>query len=447
MWDGSQGTPAVTIDAGGNSTAGNGVHFYPNSFINNEGGVGLYIFDINNVVVNIDGETEDGDQASIIGTVGIQVDDQGEGGAGESITINNFGHVEGTDGAAISINDIGIVNINNHSYASSVGDTDGDLITNADLVNVNNQAGLTAGLGGDGLHIDTVSGAGLLGGSAVMVDNKDGGIFVGADDDGLEVLNVTEGGVAIENQAVFVSEGVWTPGGLFAGLGVGGSGIELDTIVGDVTINNNLTRQAAIDLVNIDSQVSSEGGILDGMLPDGFTSGIFGVGNGVTVNNLTGDLDIWNQNGQIVGAEGDGIALSDIEGLVEIFNSSITVNPSFPGGTIWGGTNGINGSMLMGTFVDNEEGAVFGVQNGVLLTEGDFLEHLNVAGLTWGYYGDAINVSSYDKVGIWNGGDYTLGPYGVWQEGHIIGGDRAIYAAADKVGVINAPGGAIIGDG
>ena len=458
-WNGSQATPAVTIDAGGNSTEGNGVHFYPNSLINNEGGIGLHIFDINDVVVNIDDAMAEGDDpASITGTIGILVNDLSEGGLDDTITINNFGHIEGTEGAAIDIAGIGIVNINNHTFASSVGATNGDVILDADSVNVNNREGLTAGLGGDGLNIFTVSGDGLLEGvSAVRVFNNAlvteddviaGGVFAGSDDGiSTELVN---GGIRIENQAAWDTESeTFIHGGLIAG--VESNGVQLWETEGDIFINNNLTRQGMLDLTsaNIDALVSSDGGLLTGVLPAGFTTGIYGFQDGVEVIDLSGDLGIWNRNGQIVGEEGHGIDLFDIAGIVEIDNSAISEDPGFdlPGGTIWGGTNGINGALIDVVAVLNEEGVVFGVQNGVNLSEGGLFEHFNPAGLTWGYYGDGINVSSYDKVGIWNGGGFTLGEDGPWQEGHIIGGDRAIYAAADKVGVFNAPGGAIIGDG
>ena len=129
------------------------------------------------LTVNINGALESEDAASLIGTFGIYASTS-EGG---SLTINNDGHIQGTDSEAIYAQFFDLVTVNNHSYASVVGAGNGGYFYDDNQVIVDNQGGLTAGLSGSnaGLTFQLIHGASPASGYAVDVNNTSGGIVAG----------------------------------------------------------------------------------------------------------------------------------------------------------------------------------------------------------------------------------------------------------------------------
>ena len=129
------------------------------------------------LTVNINGASESEDAASLIGTFGIYAS-ASEGG---SLTINNDGHIQGTDGEAIYAQAFDLVTVNNHSYASVVGADNGGYFYDDNQVIVDNQGGLTASLSGfnAGLIFSYIHGAAPASGYAVDVNNTEGGIVAG----------------------------------------------------------------------------------------------------------------------------------------------------------------------------------------------------------------------------------------------------------------------------
>jgi hypothetical protein len=124
--------PALAIYAYGQNTINDGVVLYPNSSITNEDGIGMAILDPGQVDLNL-WSNDEADPASIVGTTGLYIGPS-EDGYGGQVHINNNGHIEGTDGAAIEATGgtYGslIFELDNHSYQSIIGDGNGvDLTT------------------------------------------------------------------------------------------------------------------------------------------------------------------------------------------------------------------------------------------------------------------------------------------------------------------------------
>ncbi len=475
----SGASPAVTIDANGNSTTSDGIHFFQDSSINNSEGHGVDVYDVGDVVMNIDGAEGEGGAVSIKGTIGIFVDGQayaydsesdtwtGEGGTGDFITINNYGHVEGTNGAGIHVVNVGGVYVNNHSYTSAIGATDGNYFATDNEVHVDNQMGLTAGLGDSGLYFTGIGGLGIGSNAyAVSVDNTRGGVIAGysrgiyASNIGLGIGEGDSGNFLVNNYAYYQAYSGWVSGGLIAG--VNSRGIYANTIAGDFIVNNGLTKETSIDLTQLDPLVhNGSTGLLDGSaLPSGFTTGIYGRWDGIKGDGIGGAARVDNRDGRIVGAGGDGVDLRNVKGAVTVNNAYTGYYTGYSdlytsgGGTIWGGDNGVQVTESGEVNIFNDLGWTTGVHRGLSLQGVGRTIVGNIGGDIVGYYGDGINITanangdSSDKVGIYNTGSYALDwTYGSERTGFIVGGDTAINVMADNTFIANGYRGAIIGDG
>ena len=274
------------VEADGNNTVENdGIKFYPGTVINNSEGDAFDIFNVGDVTITVIGASESDGAASLTGLTGIYASE------GDQLTINNYGHVQGTESEAIYVTGIGQVTVNNHSYTSSIGATNGDSFIDDHQVLVHNQGGLTAGLSDDGLYFDTIDGASPASGSyAVDVQNgasndgglTDGGIIAGSYD-GIYATNIGQvgpvTGLRVNNSALYDSESGWIPGGLISG--GQGSGIEVNSLAGNLYIDNKFTMEGSLDLTS--PAIDSEGADLLAAagLPSGFTTGIYGLQNGI----------------------------------------------------------------------------------------------------------------------------------------------------------------------
>lgn len=490
-WDGSSPNAAVTVNSGGHSTVANsyGIQLNSNSYLNNIGGEGLYVFDVGDVVINVNGAaSESDDAASIVGTgftnAGIHVDGQsfdneseGLGNWGSSVVVNVNGHVEGTGYGSfgIHITNVEKATVNSHSYQSVMGG-DGDFIHDVGQVVVDNSTGLTAGLDGSGLYIADITNA-VPDSWAVDITNTEGGVIVGSNS-GIYINGVGTSGegdadVSIQNQGSYKivnDEVVWTAGGLIAGMSY--DGIGAFNVEGDLAIDNRFTRMGTINFSDLDSQVYGSEGDLLGMsgsptLPSSsFTTGIFGQDNGISGSNIWGTVDVYNRDGQIVGESGNGIALEGVGGGVYVDNSAgwADMSESAPwvdGGTIWGAENGIyiNGvqgdlpPFGMAVAINNFNGSIFGGDNGISISESyDDVLIGNSGGLVQGFWGDGIDIStvsgSESGAYVLNGGSfYNNGSESLSQEGWIVGADTAVNIRSTYAVVSNDLGGVIVGDG
>lgn len=413
-----------------------------------------------------------------------------------SVSVENWGHIQSTSQSGVRLTAGGTAFFGNHSYLSVMG-TSGAEIGPAGQAIVDNSHGLTAGLTVDGIRITDINGV-SEGGEDLTPDDWAVNVFNGSgESDGGGVIAGLQNGLYINNvfgnpsedatdilvdnsgRYEFNSESeTWSllSGGLIAG--VMNDGIFVSEGNGDLVIVNDLTRLGSINLNGLDPLVYETGeggegdGLLWGVLPgfpqSGFTTGIYGGWNGVSFGDLGGDAAVFNRHGQIVGASEDGITFGFIAGSVYIDNSgdnagdilggmflpvvgeggvTLPEGQFLPGGTIWGGTNGINGGFVgEDVGINNSLGSIFGRFGGVYLTETEDVGIVNLGGLVQGYYDDAISVQSSDKLGVVNGAWWNWDTES-WEEGVIIGGDSAISSSADKVGVANLPGGLIVGDG
>jgi len=466
-------TFGVLVEAAGNDTSGDGVHLFADSFIDNESGYGMWITEPGNSVrVTVDGISEgDTDEASIMGTVGIYVDEsESESESPGSILVYNYGHIEGTEGAAVVISGIDGVTIHNHSYASMVGAGDGATFNGDNSVYYNNQMGLTAGLGGSGLVLQDISGAGhAIDVNAAQVDNTEGGVLVGYGN-GISAFGIgsTSEGAAqdfeVDNSGSFDTIGQsWTAGGLIAGMN--GRGITAGEIAGNFRLDNSFTRESSIDLFQLDERVfngegGEDGGLLDNSdyLPSTFTTGIFGRWDGVKVDGVGGDAWVINRDGQILGAGGDGVDLRNIAGTIFVDNrygnyeSGAGLLNTMQGGRIWGGDNGVQISESGDVQLVNDLGWIFGQNNGIAVETGGRVGVSNIAGDIVGFGGNGIDIAaggeSGDKVGIYNTGSDALDwTYDGSRTGFIIGGGSALNISAYGVQIANGAYGAIVGEG
>jgi outer membrane autotransporter protein len=366
-------------------------------------------------------------------------------GGGE-IDLTNNSHIEGLD-AGIYVDGASDVRLANHSYNSVMGGNGFELINSIGYVEVDNEAGLTAGLTEDGVHIDGVIDAFGLEDEAVAIYNGDSGIIVG-NRNGVWINNVQEGAgeeadVLIDNEAFYdLDSEDYVEGGFIAG--VTGDGVAVSDVFDDVEILNGGTRGVGINFSTItedgidsrvystseDSVLLQPGGLFgvyseDGLVP---SRGIWGDQNGVNIVNVD-DVRIHNTTddmftedgplgGLIVGANGAGIAVLGSED-VDIWNDA---------GLIWGGEDGIS-------LYDSETASIW-----------------NADGTIMGYEGIGIDIGpseiwfedgrmAYD-VEIYNASEE--GPF----NGGIIAGDeQAIRVAAQNIFIGNGTGGAILGNG
>lgn len=488
---------ALTIQADGYSTDNDGVRLYPNSSINNSNGTGVAILNPGSpddpVTFRIENwDDSDYDAASVTGgTTGIYVGNTGSNLS--HVRIENNGHVQGFDGAAIEAtggNEDGalIFELQNHSYLSSIGAIDGvyvhDDITWTEISNGN---GLIAGLTRDGVRIVNVDND--TDRNAVQVNNNDAGVIAGYGN-GIYVSDVQSVGpndnadVQINND-VYYDDGnqVMRRGGLIVGVtedGVAAYGIE-----GSVRINNAGTLGDAFDLSVLDDQVfNNEDGLLDGGTLFGDispTMGIWGQYRGVNIYDVGAMVQIDNGSyfndqgntqvggGLIVGVDDDAVHISGVEGVYNEDGDNSwyqAVNLNNRDGLMWGGDDGAYIRDADGNVdVQNSGGTIFGIEDGLQVDDtwrgGVFVS--NAGGRIQGFYGDGIkmdDVTSSGPYGGWVGiasGNFD----GNWDPesedynpdwgtdgGLIWGADRAIdITDADNVWIGNGVGGIIVGDG
>jgi len=435
---------------------------FENSFILNSNGIGLLVEseDGADVTVNVDGASSgSNDAGSITGTIGIDVN--GFTSTLSSFALNNLGHIEGTNGAGVSVAGQDLVaTIGNHSYASMIG-ADGFFANGDAQIDFDNKNGLTAGLNGDGLDISDIDGSGPAA-FAVRVDNRQGGVISGSED-GIRIVSVnpssTEDGtdVLIDNSGVPEEN---TPGGLI--LGVSEDGIGIANVRGNVAINNNFTQQGSIDLTKLDPLVFGELTALQ----NGVTTGIWGNEDGIRVVNVDEHVGISNVNGRVVGLTEDGIFVAGVGGGVGIDNHGTS---SDVGGLAWGNWNGINVQNVLGSVnINNDLGTAYGV-----FDEGIFVASVqgattitNFGGLAFGRLEDGIDVfnnedglvkisngASDGKVGIiygrFNGIDVNSEDgteIKNFSHGAILGSGEQFFNPVIEVNTFGSPGNAATSD-
>lgn len=495
---------ALTIDADGYSTENDGIRLYPNSSINNDDGDGVAILNPGSedgpVVFRIESWDDPNlNPASIIGgTNGIYVGNTYSNDG--HIRIENNGHVEGLDGAAIEAtggNEDGslIFELQNHSYMSSIGAVDG-VYVHDDIIwtEISNGNGLIAGLTRDGVRIVNVDND--TDRNAVQINNNSAGVIAGYGN-GVYVYDVYgvddgNGNVQINNDAYYdwmgtdedPTDDVLQRGGLI--VGVNEDGVYVSDIGGNLRINNGGTLGDAFDLSVLDPQVSNnEDGLLDtGTLFGDIDAGmgiwgqhrgvnVYDVGGMVEINNgsYTDDFDRPIQNGGlIVGVNDDAVHISGVEGVYgENGDDSWyqAVNLGNQDGLMWGGDDGAYIRDADGNVdVNNEGGTIFGIEDGLQVDDtwrGNVFVG-NADGRIQGFYGDGIkmeDINSWDeyggRVGIANG-DFDGNPDPLSEDGYnpnwgldgglIWGADNGIdITNADQVWIGNGLGGMIVGDG
>ncbi|HTJ58473.1 MAG TPA: autotransporter outer membrane beta-barrel domain-containing protein [Devosiaceae bacterium] len=431
---GTSGGAAFEIDAAGNSTSGNGVHLYTNSSIYNEDGIGLAIYDPGEVTVNIGGDEDISGYVggSIIGTTGIVVAPQDYNSPGH-VHIFNDGHIGGTAGAAIDATGSNnsedgplIFELDNHSYQSAIGSTDGvDIHHNIVWTAIDNGQGLIVGLNGDGVHIWDVENTDVGPDAAVTIDNGDSGI-IGGSDNGIYIRKVraSEDGVSgdvVINNGQYMEDDVAKYGGLIIG---GEDGVHVSGVYdGSVYLNNNDTLSHLVDLSGINLNPDPNGEPIDvpeEAAPIG-TAGIWALDDGVQMSHVDGEVRIDNGNdftplgGIIVGYYGDAVQLSHIGGVSGedgdgYYHYGVDITNNY--GQMWGGSDGIDLSKIDGDVgIDNIGGTIIGGDEGIHIARvDDGSVTINNAG------GGVIGGFSGDGIHIWNvDGD----------DGH--GGDVSIY--------------------
>lgn len=371
-------------------------------------------------------------------------------------TISGVGHGIDVTGATSST-------ITNASYQSIVGGESGINHTNVGSFSLDNAGGLVAGLGDEGVNLETVTGP-----SGVLISNNGragtgdepltlgGGVIIG-NWDGIDIDGVQQGDVSINNHG-YTSGLVEYSGGLI--YGSGGSGVQVANAAANIYVTNRNTLNwsgSSIDLDILDDDV-------DGFFPSGelegtgFTTGIWGQEHGIEIEgagSLGGVVQVANDSGLIVGVDDHAVEVSEVDGLFvdgvefdyyqafRLDNGSSIENPA-QGGLVWGGDNAIDLWDIDGNVeVNNGIGTIFGRQNGieaediwrggVLVTNGD-------GGLIQGLWGDAIQIGEVDSFDGY-GGTVSIG-----NDGWILAGDRAI-AVDDAETVRVQSTGLIIGDG
>lgn len=495
----STGT-AFTINADGYSTHGDGIHMYAGSsiFADPETGLGTGLWIMNpgsNVEAFIDGASDGAAAASIIGTTGIYVSDADSTG---HVHIYNSGHVRGTAAVGIEANgssgeDGLIFDLDNHSYGSTIGETDGVYVHDLQSTQINNGNGLIAGLDGNGVHIENIYNDNG-GRNAVNINNNNIGIIAGSSN-GISITGTItgeDGDIHISNGAGYnVDNDVLeaNAGGFI--LGQGGAGVYISgSISGHVGIDNSGTRGATVDpsALGLDPLVYSGSSGLVGSFADGaglngrLPLGIYGQYTGVYVSGASNDVDINNNayvatqawdnqleddvtiaphlvgGGSII-SYGTGVYVEDVSEYVNVNNDNDRQFVAGDIGTTGGLIIGFNEDGVdvfdveNGVSVNNNGGTIYGGYNGVQVANvgEDGVSVENGAGRIIGYdnvgvyIGDAADINiSRARVDNWAWPEGATAPtYG----GHIIGSQQGVLLAADNVSVGNGPGGAILGLG
>lgn len=359
---------------------------------------------------------------------------------GGDFDLENSGHIEGQY-AGVYVEDGGNVFLSNDSYRSVMGGN-GFVVEGATgAVEVDNDAGLTAGLSEDGVHIDGVNSSEEWS-NAVAVYNRDSGIIVG-NWDGVYINDVQgahTGDVLVDNAQYWEGgEDSYVPGGFIAG--VNGDGVAIYDVAGNVDIYNGGTRGDGINFGTIvedgidsrvysaseDSLLTQEDGIFGQYYEEGIvpSRGIWGERNGVTVEGAgvvnvhnTG-FDSWNEDfdgGLIVGAYGAGVQINDSE----------EGNVQNEEGLIWGGEDGIRVYNTYSAYVANGDGTIMGGQ-GIGI---DIVPMASGPEAMSGY------------VEIWNSDSWDPDNGGL-----VIGNEQGIRAAGHSIMIGNGEGGAILGYG
>lgn len=367
-------------------------------------------------------------------------------GYGDDLILTNYGHIEGGY-AGVAVYDGGDAYLSNHSYNSVMGGH-GFVVDGADgYVEVDNEAGLTAGLTEDGVHIEDINNStNEDSDEAVAVYNGDSGIIVG-NWNGVSIREVDgyyDSDVLVDNGSYWDWESEdYVQGGFIAG--VNGDGVVINDVEDDVEIWNGGTRGDGINFATItedgidsrvysateDSLLTQSGGLFGDYFEDGVvpSRGIWGYYDGVNVSDVEDGVFIYNtsedkfgedgpQGGLIVGAYGNGVTVLDAN-EADVWNDA---------GLIWGGEDGISINDTNWVEVGNADGTIMGY-NGIGIDV--------FASTSW-----LIGEYMAEEVDIYNS-SYE-GPF---DGGIIAGDDQAIRVAGSEIFIGNGEGGAILGDG
>lgn len=430
--------PAFTVDGNGEDGT---INVSYGASIENNGGDGFRLTDAGDTTININdlirGGTEDGDGFvvdSSSGDIRFNIDDDGVvvGGDGYGIIssatgnveIRNTGHIEGQNGAGVSISGADGARVNNHSYASIIGATNG--------LEFLNMAGPAVYAGGDGL-VFGMNGNGLLfrditntsSDPTVQVYSNHSGIIMGSED-GVRI----EGEIAAstEGDAVNIDNGVYfdvgytdwdvpstaflqrNEGGLI--WGINGAGIDIsgfsEDVTGNIHINNHGTLDSWFDLTSedLDPEAVLPLGFLaiaasdfTGHSPTEIPRGIIGDWAGIGIGYTDGDIQInngsylangtttddrgtpsedddvtlnivdqWISGGQIIGIGGYGISLYEIDGNVFVNNGNDNTAGERGGVIVGMAEDGVAATYIYGEFAqDNDGGVTYGDINGINL--------------------------------------------------------------------------------
>ena len=398
----------------------------------NDDGDGFVVESSGYTSIDNDGFIRGGDSEE--GSVGIWAYGGGD------FDLDNSGHIEG-EYAGVYVEDGGNVFLANDTYHSVMGGNGFVVVGATGNVEVDNDAGLTAGLTEDGVHIDGVNSSEEWF-DAVAVYNRDSGIIVG-NWDGIYINNVQgsyTGDVLVDN-AQYWDNGIedFVPGGFIAG--VNGDGVAIYNVDGDVTILNGGTRGDGINFETItedgidtrvysaseDSLLTQEDGVFGLYYEDGIapSRGIWGEWKGVTVD-LAGGVEVYNtqsnwwsedfDGGLIVGEYGAGVEISRAQDG-RVYNEE---------GLIWGGEDGIRIYDTYEAYVANGNGTIMGY------------EGIGIDVLPMTYPLDWIA----EDVEIWNSDRWDPDNGGL-----IAGDEQGIRAAGHSILIGNGYDGAILGYG
>lgn len=492
-WNDGDPVSAVTIDAGGNVTKDDGVHFFSGSYIYNEDGVALTILDPgydpgaensdDGVVVNIDPTDPEANYGALYGSTGlvVRMTRTGENYVGK-IHINNNGSIFGSKGYGIdasgfSSEDGLIFELQNHSYNTIFG-TNGGAYVHSNIVyaDIDNGKGLILGEKGPGVDIYDVHNTFPADGPdenhpAVSINNSRDGIIGSLTEDGIRISQVHPAGevgnpnVFVNNDAYYDSRtGEFVHGGLIFG-GEDGNGVTISDVEGrfdgyeaisEVSVNNAGTLGDAFDFSKVG----------DGEPEFAFLSshGIFGGEDGVHINNVSTNVNVNNGSyvdeatgktvggGLIVGLSGDAVHIANVGAGLDP-----NVNVNNADGLMWGGNDGVHIWNVFGHVqIDNTGGTIFGVDEGVHVAKVQTTEDggdggvdiHNAGGRIEGFYGDGIHVWNAIQANVWNGDFSTFWDDGKAPDGGaIFSADSAIHLHTDNAFVANGTGGVIIGDG
>lgn len=503
--------PAFTVDGNGENGT---INLSYGASIENNGGDGFLLQDAGNTTININdlirGGNEDGDGFVVngegdvrfnINDDGVVVGEDGYGiisSATGNVEIRNTGHIQGGTGAGVSISGADGARVNNHSYASIIGATNG--------LEFLNMVGPAVYAGGDGL-VYGMNGHGLIfrditntsSDPTVQVYSNHSGIVMGSED-GVRIDGQI--GASTNGDAVNIDNGVYfdieyddndvpgnarrNEGGLIWGMngaGIAISGFSED-VTGNINISNHGTFDSWFDLnsEDLDPQAAIPLGVLaaaaadfTGHSPTEIPRGIIGDWAGIAIGYTDGDISINNGSyfkatvtdergpgteddvtrdvnqrvggGQIIGIDGYGINLYEINGNVFIGNGNDNTVGERGGVIVGMAEDGVAASYITGEFAqDNDGGVTYGDQHGINLHDIAGVEtedgrrqaaHLNnIGGTVWGNDEDGFHlwgangdvniwgpdgtIYGYDdgvRVGSVSGGDFYMNNAGGWVQG------------------------------